>query len=198
VCRYLCALTWSLRDSLRSSKVRDDILTTLLTEDEAEWLCTQRSRPLSVLTRMRTLLWTEFDAERLAPHFHYIIEMDLKDIDRSIAMCERLFTSPIPPNMARHGLRSLTLWLALLPLVLAGSMPAFFVVMWVATTSYIYMGLDELGAKVEQPFKIMPLWQLCHLAQLNVEESLSSPNFKMRLDRASKTAAFPEGVPTFG
>ena len=109
MCRYLCALTWSLRDSLRSSKVRDDILTTLLSTDEAAWLCTQRSRPLSVVTRMRHLLWAEFDAERLAPHFHYIIENDLKDIDRSIAMCERLFTSPLPPTMSRHIVRCMQL-----------------------------------------------------------------------------------------
>ena len=31
VCKYLCALTWSLRDKLRSSNLSDDILKTLLT-----------------------------------------------------------------------------------------------------------------------------------------------------------------------
>ena len=40
----------------------------------------------------------------------------------------------------------------------------------------------------------MPLWQLCHLAQLNVEESLASPDFMLRLDRKNKQL-FPDGVP---
>ena len=141
------------------------------------------------------MLWAEFEQGNLAPHYHYIIDMDLKEIDHAIASCERLFTSPIPPNMARHGLRSLTIWLLALPLVLAGSMPVPTIVLWTASTSYIFLGLDELGAQVEQPFKIMPLWQLCHLAQLNVEEALSSPNFKLRLERKTRDTAFPDGVP---
>ena len=121
--------------------------------------------------------------------------MDLKEIDSTIASCERLFSSPIPPSMARHGVRSLTLWLLGLPCVLAGTMPTAFVFLCCISTSYVYMGLDELGAQVEQPFKIMPLWQLCHLAQLNVEEALSCPDFNLRLERKTKATLFPEGVP---
>ena len=97
--------------------------------------------------------------------------------------------------MARHGMRSVTLWIAALPIVLAPSMPPLLVALWTASTAYIYLGVDELGAQVEQPFKIMPLWQLCHLAQLNVEEALSSPNFKLRLERKTRDMAFPDGVP---
>ena len=128
---------------------------------------------------------------------HYFLETDVKEIDAVVESCERLFSSPIPPNMARHGVRSLILWLLALPVVLAGTMPAPFVVLLTMSTSYIYMGLDELGAQVEQPFKIMPLWQLCHLAQCNVEEALSSPDFKLRLDRTvrSQESLFPDGMP---
>ena len=92
--------------------------------------------------------------------------------------------------MARHGMRSLSLWMLALPLVLTNSMPALLVAMWAATTTYIFMGIDELGTQVEQPFKIMPLWQLCHLAQLNVEEALSTPDLPLRLNRQS--AATPQ------
>ena len=45
--------------------------------------------------------------------------------------------------MARHGLRSLTIWLFALPLVLAGSMPVPTIVLWQASTSYIFLGLDD-------------------------------------------------------
>ena len=201
VCRYLCALTWTLRDAVRSSKRRDDILQTLLTKDEAAWVGSQRSQPFAILTRVRRVLYEEFEKGKLPAHLHYVIEMDLAQIDKSIATCERLFSSPIPPNMARHGMRALVMWLLLLPVTLAGSVPPALIVLWAATTSYIFLGIDELGAQVEQPFKIMPLWQLCHLAQLNVEEALTSPSFTLRLDRKGRSKSqgseglFMDGTP---
>lgn len=80
-------------------------------------------------------------------------------LNEIVATCERLFSSPIPPNMARHGMRSLVLWLLLLPLVMSGAgVPPLGVALCAATTSYIYLGIDELGVQVEQPFKILPLW----------------------------------------
>ena len=194
VCKYLVAVTWSLRDKLRNSSLSDDILKTLIDKEEAAWVCDQRSRPLALLTLIRRVLYDEFLAGKLPSHWHYLLDMDLKEIDHTIASCERLFSSPIPPSMARHGQRSLMIWLMGLPCVLAGMMPAALVALCCISTSYVYMGLDELGAQVEQPFKIMPLWQLCHLAQLNVEESLASPDFMLRLDRKNKQL-FPDGVP---
>jgi putative membrane protein len=68
-----------------------------------------------------------------------------------VTRCERLFSSPIPPNMARHGMRSLVLQLLLLPVVLAGTMPPLAVAATVAVTSYIYVGIDELGVQAEPP-----------------------------------------------
>ena len=58
-----------------------------------------------------------------------------------------------------------------------------------ATTSYIYFGIDELGVQVEQPSKILPLWQLCHLVQFNIEEALASPSLPLRVSRKRKTEA---------
>ena len=44
------------------------------------------------------------------------------------------------------------------------------VALWVFATSYALVGIDEVGVQVEQPFDILPLWQICHLATRNVEE----------------------------
>ena len=50
--------------------------------------------------------------------------------------------------------------------------------------------------QVEQPFAVLPLWQLCHLAQLNVEEALSTPALPLRLNRASKATPSPLSCPS--
>jgi len=192
-CRYLCAFAWSLRDKLRDGETRDDILSLLLDQGEVDWVISQRSRPLAILSRIRRMMHAEVEAGSLSTHMHYFIETDLKEIDTVVESCERLFSSPIPPSMARHGMRSLTLWIMGLPLVLTNSMPALLVAFWTATTSYIFLGIDELGTQVEQPFAMMPLWQLCHLAQLNVEEALSTPDLPLRLNRQSKATPDPLG-----
>ena len=127
------------------------------------------------------------------PQVYYFLETDIKEIDAVVESCERLFSSPIPPNMARHGMRSLTLWILAIPIVLATTIPPIFVALWTATTAFIYLGVEELGAQVEQPFAILPLWQLCHLAQLNVEEALSTPDLPLRLNRPSKATPSPLG-----
>jgi putative membrane protein len=198
-CRYLCAFTWSLRDKLRDGEVRNDILNLLLGKEEAEWVASQRSRPLAILSRLRRLVYAEYEAGNLDSQIYYFLETDIKEIDTVIESCERLFSSPIPPNMARHGMRSLTLWILALPVVLTRSMPAILVAVWTSITAYIYLGIDELGTQVEQPFKIMPLWQLCHLAQLNVEEALSTPDLPLRLNRVSEATPSPlecqSGIP---
>ena len=100
----------------------------------------QRSQPFAILTRIRRILYDEFDKGKFASHMHYVTEMDLNAIDATISSCERLFSSPIPPNMARHGMRSLMLWLLALPVVLAGSVPPALIVLWAASTSYIFLG----------------------------------------------------------
>ena len=187
VARYLCAYAWALRDKLRTSKRRDDILELLLDPDELRWVSTQRSRPLALLSRTRQVLYSQFQEDALPSTQHYMIDVDLRELDDIVSSCERLFSSPIPPNMARHGMRSLLLWLLGLPFMLAGQLPWYAVVLCVATTAYIYLGIDELGVQVEQPFKILPLWQLCHLVTFSIEEALASPELQLRVNRKRLT-----------
>merc|ERR1719453_1848054 len=84
-------------------------------------------------------------------------------------------------------MRSLMLWLCTMPLCLAGTLPPAAIAACIASTSYIYFGIDELGVQVEQPFKILPLWQLCHLTQFNIEEALASPELPLRVVRKRQT-----------
>ena len=176
VCRYLCAFSWSLRDKLRDGDNRDDVLALLLSKKEAAWVKTQRSRPLAIQNLLRRLFFAEYDAGQLDANVHNSLDRNLEHIDGVVESCERLFGSPIPPNMARHGLRSLTIWIMAMPFVMLKSMSPLVSALWTAATAYIFFGVEELGCQVEQPFQIMPLWQLCHVAQLNVEEALSTPD----------------------
>jgi putative membrane protein len=68
-----------------------------------------------------------------------------------------------------------TFFLLAFPIVLAGSVPPFMAIAWSAVISFVYLGIDELGVQVEQPFQLIPLWQLCRNVQEDIEELVLHP-----------------------
>ena len=104
-------------------------------------------------------------------------QLQVAKLSEIMAGRQRIFTSPIPPTMSRHGLRCLLFWLLALPILLTGSVPPLVNAAWTAATAFIYLGIDELGVQViEQPFQIIPLWQICQAAQDDVLHTLASPD----------------------
>ena len=168
----LSILSKVLQDRFNS---REDILELLLEPSEVQWVCQQRSRSLALLSRVRKVLYRELGEGELTPTVHYMIECDVRELDKIVASCERLFSSPVPPTMSRHIVRCLLLWLVGLPLLLAGSMNRVAVALWVFVTSYIFVGIEEVGVQVEQPFEIIPMTQLCNVIMANLEEAFEPP-----------------------
>jgi len=72
-------------------------------------------------------------------------------------------------------IRCMLLWLLGLPAVLAGSMSPAHISLWVFLVSYIFVGIEEVGVQVEQPFEITPMTRLCNVIMLNLEEALAMP-----------------------
>ena len=171
VCRYLAAMSWELNAKLTGPTLKNDVLEALLPEKEAAWMARQRSRPLQLLRSLRRVLHAQFRAGNLPPHLHRKLEEDVKGLDLVVTGCNRLFSSPVPPTMSRHIVRCLVLWLIGLPLLLAGSMNRYAVSLWIFVTSYIFVGIEEVGVQVEQPFEIVPMTQLCNVIMANLEEA---------------------------
>ena len=140
--------------------------------------------PIALLGRLRMLLAEEQRGSRLQSHVHLKLEEDLRDLNILLADNQRLFHSPIPPSMSRHVSRCLMIWLSALPVVLCKSMPPVGVAIACAITAFIYLGMlcrcslslagcasavplslplslfhlgmEEIGAQVEQPFGASP------------------------------------------
>lgn len=202
--RYVAIFTWLFKARLRDGEDASDVVRAVLSEEDAAWLLAQRSPVTASISRIRHLLQEECLAGKLAPQMHFKLEQNLFDLYQAIGGCERLFTSPIPPTMTRHVVRSIALWFLFMPvrsscvdlspqptrrayiavdveprslalasqLALIGSMPTLPIILFTAATAYIFLGIEELGVQVEQPFDILPLWQICHLAMRNVEETI--------------------------
>ena len=175
VVRYLVAFAWSLKATLREPVHPDacDVLRTLLHRDEVHALLKAPSVPVALLGRMRMLFSDEQRRGRLQSHIHQKLEEDLRDLNLLLADNQRLFHSPIPPTMSRHVGRCLLIWLTALPVVLAKRMHPVGVAVACGVSAFIFLGMEEIGAQVEQPFELMPLWQLCHLMAHDAEAAIA-------------------------
>jgi len=134
-------------------------------------MAAQRSRPLQLLGALRRALHAQWREGNLPTHVHRKLEENVSELNLVASSCERLFSSPVPPTMSRHVVRCMVLWLFGLPLVLAGTMAPSAVGFWVFVTSYVFIGIEEVGVQVEQPFEIVPMTQLCRLIMANLEEA---------------------------
>jgi len=179
VARYLVAFAWSLkailREPVRAESVMspEDVLNVLLPPAEVRALLSSPSVPVALLGRLRWLFAAEQAAGQLQPHIHMKLEEDLRDLNLFLADNQRLFHSPIPPTMSRHVTRCLLLWLSMLPFALCGRMAPIGNALAAAATTYIFVGMEETGAQVEQPFESMPLWQLCHIMAHDAEATVA-------------------------
>ena len=90
------SLPASLRDKLRSDDMRDDILRTLLSPTDADWVSTQRSRPLAILSRLRALVHAEHRAGRLDSQVctSYVVPAYLSLLVLLTSLHTLLLTSP--------------------------------------------------------------------------------------------------------
>ena len=77
--------------------------------------------------------------------------------------------------MSRHVVRCLMLWLVGLPFVLVGTMSPLATALWLFITSYIFVGIEEVGVQVEQPFEIVPMTALCNTIMVSMEELFIEP-----------------------
>jgi len=173
VCRYLAAFAWELCAKLTGGPLAEDtgVLHALLSDDEAAWIGATRSRPLQLLSALRRELHAQFRIGNLPTHLHRKLEEDVRELDLVVGSCERLFSSPLPPTMSRHIVRCLQLWLFGLPFVLAGTMAPLASACWVFAVSYAFIGIDEVGIQVEQPFEIVPMAALCEIVVRNLYET---------------------------
>ncbi|KAL1527083.1 hypothetical protein AB1Y20_015766 [Prymnesium parvum] len=173
--RLLAAFSWEMNAKLTGPVLKDDVLRALLPEAEAKWMSTQRSRPVQLIGQLRRVMYSQYRAGNLPVHVHRKLEEDLRALDLVLGGCERLFSSPVPPTMARHIVRSLVLWLFGLPWLLAGTMNRVVLSLWIFVTSYIFVGIEEVGVQVEQPFEIVPMTQLCNVVMANLDEAFQPP-----------------------
>eukprot|EP00980_Cylindrotheca_fusiformis_P012843 scaffold3170_cov128-Cylindrotheca_fusiformis.AAC.3 len=175
--RYLSIYGWCVKGFFRREP--DDLLIeAMLPPMEAQWLLRQTKThgmdtPTCIHTRLRSLLAIPDDLPLAAAN---AMEDRVNILESSLGVNKRLLGSPIPPTYTRHTSRVLCLYLGLLPFALVGASlgerkEISFVVSMLVTigaTAYVFVGIDEIGVEIENPFPLIPMQSLATVIQRSV------------------------------
>jgi putative membrane protein len=179
--RHLVLVGWILKASLRSGESFESeqqvISAVLGTGKDAMWLSSQNKRTVAVTSRLRqicSVALAEIASTNSTTHSYsygiqFIVEERIADLEQAVGGCDRLFSSPIPPTYSRHLSRVISMWIFLMPMSFVGAgLSPLGVVVAAAVSTYVFVGIDEVGMEIEQVFKLLPLQQLAAAVQKDV------------------------------
>jgi predicted membrane chloride channel (bestrophin family) len=148
------------------------------------WVCDRMAKELAMVDDVLPK-WT--NRERLA------LIGCVDKLSRSIGACERIHQTVVPLNYARHALRSLTVWLWTLPLVMAKDL-GLMTGPVVAVVSWILFGVYEIGSRIEDPFQgTLRLSIYCDAIRRDVLTDSIARDTAFELEEESKVSMDDEG-----
>lgn len=147
------------------------------------------SRPLHALheiTEITAQVLMKPEAEGgagLAPHHIDSIYRSVSRFQDSLGACERIFRTPINTGATRFTSRCVFLWTNLIPFALYPIMgPIATTPSSVVVAMFMY-GLEDVGARIEQPFGALPLWQYCGVIDAGCKQILAQHQVLKKVPR---------------
>ena len=199
--RHVALFSWLLKGFLRGDEVNgtdEDILRVMLPcapneksadglSADAAYILRQRKRPVAVVTRLRQIFALMLSRGLLTTSEASRLDHTVQQLNYCIMITERIQATPIPPVYTTHTARLLMFYLFHLPLALRGSNLLDSVATLITTTTvgYAMLGLDEISHFTEQPFRLMPLYQLSKNSLLDARDALVNEPPSLVLDDAA-------------
>lgn len=175
--RHVAIFGWLLKGFLRGDALNgtdEDLIRTMLEPDDADYVLAQRKRPVAVVTRLRQVIGHLAEEGQLSTAEEIALDHTTQELNHCIMTTERIRASPIPPLYTTHAGRLLLFYLFFLPLALRGGgmLDAVGTVITTAAVGFAMLGLDEISHLLEQPFRLMPLYQLSKNSMRDVGDAL--------------------------
>lgn len=176
--RYLSIYGFAMKGLFRQEE-DGPLVQAILPPNEADWMLKQKQfemdSPTCIHFRMRSLIADIIEDIPLAAA--NAMEDRISVLESALGVTKRLFASPIPPTYTRHTSRVLCLYLGLLPFALVSSRKTdipfiLSVLVTIATTAYVFVGIDEIGVEIENPFPLLPMHSISKMIQKNVFNQL--------------------------
>jgi putative membrane protein len=175
--RHLAIFAWLLKLNLRGERVNGsdhDIISCMIPDRvDAAFILRARKKPVAIVQRFRQVF--AHLGEELSDALQHGLDQKTRSLNHCIMTCERILASPIPPLYTAHAGRLLIFYLLCLPFGLRDSLGKVGTVVTTAVVGYAMLGLDEVSHLLEQPFRLMPLYQLSKNSMLDVADAFCVP-----------------------
>jgi predicted membrane chloride channel (bestrophin family) len=176
--RHVALYGWLLKGFLRGPEVNgddQDIIRTMLRDnhEDIDYVLAQRKSPMAVVMRLRQVVQYLSDRHVINTAEELALDHTTQELNHCLTTTERIRASPIPPLYTSHTGRLLMFYLFFLPLALCGSgtLDGLTTVLTTTATAYAMLGLDEISFLLEQPFRLMPLFQLSKNSMTDVADT---------------------------
>lgn len=171
--RHIALFGWLLKSQLRFIPEDEvaDIVRTMLSKRDADFVLSQRQRPAAVVTRIRQVIAHLGKQHRLTTAEEIALDHTAHSLSEAITSTGRIRASPIPTMYTSHTSRLLVFYLFCLPpaLQLSG-LNGIVTTLLTAVVGYAMLGLDEISHLFEQPFRVIPMYQMSKRSMLAVAD----------------------------
>ena len=167
--RWSVAFARTLKAHLRQSGDPAIELASILQPHELEALLAAKHRPLYSLQVLSTAL----SRSGCHPSLSTVIDRNISLLADTVGCCERILRTPIPLSYTRHTVRSIILWLILLPTSLY-PVCGWAVVPICTCIAFLLLGIEDIGVSIEEPFSFLPLEALCDTIEKDTQELLQT------------------------
>lgn len=182
--RRTIAFVYALKHSLRHSDPGDEVVR-YLSAEEAHRLVGQRNVPL-VVTRLMGERLRGLWAAGAIREFHLpVLEGSLEEMTSIQGACERINNTPIPFAYTTLIHRIVGFYCLLLPFGIINEVRWLTPVV-VLMVCHAFLGLDEIGDEIEDPFGTdphdLPLAALCRTIEVNLLQYIDEPELPPMLE----------------
>lgn len=175
--RHVACFGWLLKSQLRFVSEEDiaDIVNAMLpNKEQAQYILQHRQKPIAVVMRIRQVIHHLGQRGILTTAEEMALDHTAHNLNDVIASTGRIRASPIPVLYTSHTTRLLTFYLCFLPPALHWSGLDVMVTMLVTwAVGFAMLGLDELSHLCEQPFRLMPMYQISKRSMMAVADAFT-------------------------
>jgi predicted membrane chloride channel (bestrophin family) len=175
--RHVAVFGWLLKSQLRfteKDEVVDIVRTMLPNKKDADYVLSQRQKTAAVITRIRQVISHLGKQHRLTTAEEIALDHTAHALSEVITSTGRIRASPIPTLYTSHTSRLLVFYLFCLPPALHMSgLDGIMTTLLTMMVGFAMLGLDEISHLFEQPFRVIPMYQMSKRSMLAVADSLT-------------------------
>ncbi len=175
--RHVACFGWLLKSQLRfvpEEDIEDIVHAMIPNKEDAKYVLSQRQKPLAVVTRIRQAIHYLGEQGKLSTAEEIALDHTAHSLSEVVTSTGRIRASPIPTLYTSHTTRLLTFYLFFLPPALHWSgLDRIITTIVTWAVGFAMLGLDELSHLCEQPFRVMPMYQISKRSMMAVADAFT-------------------------